>query len=143
MSNLIYDPFLMARDRGEIDLETANIYCLLVDETYSPDAAHQFRSEVVGEVSGSGYTAGGIALTGKALTLDSAAHKAVWDADDVVIPDATLSPRAAVLYVKLGGPASADPLIGYWDFGSLKAVSGQPFTLRWAATGILRSGQAA
>ena len=65
-----------------IDLDGDTIKMMLVDDTYTPDADHDFVDDVVGdELSGSGYT-GGFAgsgrktLAGKAFSTDLANDRA-------------------------------------------------------------------
>ena len=122
---------------GTIDLDTDDIYCLLT-LGYTPDIdAHSKRSDVTGEISGTGYTSGGVQLTGKTVSADNTDNEGVFDADDVVIASSTLSADGCVLYKKRGGLASADELITYIPFGSTISSSNSNFKITWSAEGIL------
>lgn len=111
---------------------------MLVTSTYTPDQdAHTKRSDVTNEVSGTGYSAGGAALAGKAVTVDNTDNEGVFDANDLTWSTSTITARGAVLYKARGGVSSADELICYIDFGSDKSSTAGNFTLQWAAEGIL------
>jgi hypothetical protein len=138
MASLIYNAAKKNLINGTIDLDTDTIKAMLVTSTYAPNIdTHAFRSDVTNEVVGTGYTAGGAALTTKTVTQDNTNDRAVFDADDVVWAAATITARAAVLYKSRGGLASADELIGYWDFGADITSTAAAFTVQWNASGIL------
>lgn len=123
---------------GSIDLDTDTINVMLVTSTYTPDQdAHTKRSDITNEVSGTGYSAGGAALAGKAVTVDNTDNEGVFDANDLTWSTSTITARGAVLYKARGGASSADELICYIDFGSDKSSTAGNFTLQWAAEGIL------
>jgi hypothetical protein len=139
MANVIYNQFKASAfsQANPVDLDTDTIKCMLVTSTYTPDIdAHSFKSSVTNEVSGTGYTAGGQALTTKTVTQDNTGDKGVFDADDVVWTTATITARGAVLY-KDTGVAGTSPLIAYIDFVTDKSSSGGSFTIQWNASGII------
>lgn len=142
MADLIYDSFLRDSVNGTIDLDTDSVKVMLVTSTYTPARTHAKRSDVTNEVSGAGYTAGGAALASKTITADTTNHRGVFDADDLTWTGSTITARAAVLYKSRGGAATADELIGYWDFGTDKSSSNGPFTIQWNSNGILNLQQA-
>jgi hypothetical protein len=138
MASLIYNAAKKNLINGTIDLDTDTVKAMLVTSTYAPNIdTHAFRSDVTNEVVGTGYTAGGAALTTKTVTQDNTNDRAVFDADDVVWAAATITARAAVLYKSRGGLASADELIGYFDFGSDITSTAAAFTVQWNASGIM------
>jgi hypothetical protein len=138
MASLIYNAAKKNLINGTIDLDTDTIGVMLVTSTYAPNPdTHAFRSDVTNEVVGTGYTAGGAALTTKTVTQDNVNDRAVFDASDVVWAAATITARAAVLYKNRGGLASADELIGYFDFGSDITSTAAAFTVQWNASGIM------
>jgi hypothetical protein len=113
---------------------------MLVTAAYTPDIDnHAFRSDVTNEVSGTGYTAGGKALTGNGVTVDTAANEAVFDADNVSWASSTITARGAVIYVDTGN-AATDRLIHYVDFGGDLSSSNGTFEIAWDADGILALG---
>jgi hypothetical protein len=138
MASLIYNAAKKNLINGTIDLDTDTVKAMLVTSTYAPNIdTHAFRSDVTNEVVGTGYTAGGAALTTKTVTQDNVNDRAVFDASDVVWAAATITARAAVLYKNRGGLASADELIGYFDFGSDITSTAAAFTVQWNASGIM------
>ncbi len=142
MADIIYDSFLGDVAKGNIDLDTDTIKCLLVTSSYTPDRAHDKRDDITNEVTGTGYTTGGAEVGSKAVTVDGVNHLAKFDGADVTWADSTITARGAVLYKARGGASSADELIGYWDFGSDKSSSAGPFTVQWNTSGILTYAQA-
>lgn len=137
MADVKYNSFKVALAENTIDLETDTINCMLVTSAYTPDPdLHANRSDVTNEVVGSGYTAGGQALTTKAVTQDNTNDQAKFDADDVTWTSSTITARAAILY-KDTGNAATDSLIAYFDFGSDQSSSNGDFTVAWNANGIL------
>lgn len=137
MADVIYNNFKKLIMNGGIDLDTDTIKVALVTSTYTPDQdAHDFFNDVTNEVSGTGYTAGGSALTTKAVTADNTDNEGVFDADDVSWTTSTITARGAVLY-KDTGVSSTSALIAYLDFGSDKISTAGTFTISWNAEGIL------
>ena len=138
MANLIFNSFKRDIANGSIDLDTDTIKVMLVDDTFAPDVdGDTKRSDVTGEVTGTGYTAGGATLANKTVTVDTANDRAIFDADDVVWSTATITARGAVLYKSRGGASTADELICYIDFGSNISSTAADFTLAFNASGIL------
>jgi len=106
---------------GSIDMDAATIKLLLATSSYTVSQANDnFRDDLgANEASGgSGYTAGGFTLASVALSLSSLTLN--WDAADIsqAITGGPFAFRYGVYYKALGGAASADPLIGYVDFGA-------------------------
>lgn len=135
----------------KIDLVNDDIKVMLVTSAYVPNQdTHGTKADVTGEVSGTGYTAGGKSLTGKTLTQNAATNRWVWDADDITWPNASVTFRYAVLY---DDSDVNKPLIGYVDFETNQSATNQDLSLRWefrsqdpitkeitSSTGILEMG---
>ncbi len=132
---MIYTIFYKYVADGNIDLDTDIIKVMLCDDSYIPDLSHSLKSDITGEVTGTGYTAGGATLANKSVTIDGIESK--FDADDVIWGGSTLTARYAVMYAS-GGADENSPLIAVWDFGTDKVTSNSPFELTWSASGILR-----
>lgn len=136
MASLIYNSFMDDLAKGNIDLNTDTFYVLLVTNTYTPNKdTHTKRSDVTNEVVGTGYTAGGQAVT-PTLTLDTANDREDITFADVTWTSSTITARAGVVYKRRGGASSADELLFYVDFGSDISTTGGTFTLDF--TGPLR-----
>lgn len=137
MADVIYNSFKKLIMDGSIDLDTDTIKVALVTSSYIPDQdTHTYFSSVTNEVSGTGYTAGGVTLANKTVTQDNTDNEGVFDADDVSWTTATITARAAVVY-KSTGTASTSALICYIDFGADKVSTAGTFTIAWNAEGIL------
>ena len=137
-----YHNYLREAQDGNIDLINDDIRVALLTSSYTPDLDHAFFDEVsANEVSGTGYTAGGAALTGKVIADDDAGDRAYFDADDVVWANSTITARYAVIYKNTGVQATS-PLIDYIDFGSDRESSGADFRIEWNALGIHQTANA-
>ena len=89
------------------------------------------------EMSGTGYTAGGKALTSVTPSLDSTT--ACCDFDDISWTSATFTANACLIY---NDTASGDPAVCAVAFGGDKSVSSGTFTIQFpakaATTAIVR-----
>ncbi|MHA1482068.1 MAG: hypothetical protein ACTSQA_01355 [Candidatus Heimdallarchaeaceae archaeon] len=137
MADVIYNDFKKNIMNGNIDLDTDTIKVMLVTSSYTPDQdSHEFKDSVTNEVSGTGYTAGGVELTSKVVSADDTDNEGVFDAADVTWSSSTITARGAVIY-KDTGTAATSPLICYLDFGADKSSSNGDFTISWNAEGIV------
>lgn len=101
-----------------IDLDTDTIKFMLAT-TAPTQATDDFRNDVTEATAPtSGYTSGGYTLASSALSVSSLTVS--WDSADISSQAivGTLAFRYGVFYKSLGGASSADPLIGYVDYGS-------------------------
>lgn len=84
------------------------------------------RSDVTNEITGTGYTAGGIAQAYTFNTIDAANNRNTITLTDIVNgwTSATFSALGAIVY-KNSGVASTDYLIGFVDFlGTITTTAG-------------------
>lgn len=141
MFSFLYNAGKLAILRGDVQPLVDLLKVALVGSAYSADKdAHAVFADLSDEVSGSGYTAGGQALSDVSLTQDDANDRAVLGATASVWPVASFSARGAVLYKDSGSPATS-PLLAYLDFGTLHTVSGEDFYLEWNPEGVLYLGE--
>jgi hypothetical protein len=99
---------------GDLESEDTHIYILLTDDTYVPDFVNDDSLEdIIGEMSGEGYTTGGIELTDKLLTLTEAGL--FFSASDVLLEDSTLTGvKNYVMYEKKSEDADSKLILcGY------------------------------
>jgi O-acetylhomoserine/O-acetylserine sulfhydrylase-like pyridoxal-dependent enzyme len=86
--------------------------------------------------SGTNYTTGGNTLTNVAITVDGTT--AIFDADNVTFPNATISAQAALLY----NNSNANAAIAVLDFGGVKTSTNGTFELQFptanASAGLIR-----
>ena len=123
---------------GTLDWDTDTFKMALVTSSYTPSAAHTIWGDVsANEVaSGNGYTTGGVALAGKALT------NTMLDCNDPSWTALSKTFRYAVVYkVGTAGPDSlVNPLVCYIDFGSNTTATGTDFVVTIDAGGLMTLG---
>jgi hypothetical protein len=139
MSSKLYGQFLSQALNKEIDWDSDTIKVALLTNAYTPNQdAHNYYDDVVAsQVTGTGYTAGGMTLTNKTNTYIPDTDVIVLDAENVTWSSSTITARYAVIYA-VGGTNATSPLIGYVDFGSDQSSSNGNFTITWDSTGIVR-----
>jgi len=126
-------------DGSNINLASDTIKVSLHTSSYTPNIdSHTVFSDITNEVTGTGYSAGGVALANKVVTQDNTNDLAYFDADDASWPSSTIAAARYAVIRKDTGTASTSPVIGYVDFGADKATAGDTFLIQWAATGILK-----
>lgn len=96
---------------------------------------------VTNEVSGTGYTAGGGALTNVSPSLDSTT--AITDFADLTFSTATVTARGALIYnTTTGGGSSTTDSVIVLDFGADKTSTAGDFTIQFptadASNAIIR-----
>jgi hypothetical protein len=129
MASLIYNSFVDDMARGAIDLDTDTFKVMLVSSAYSPNKDTDLkRSAVTNEVSGTGYTAGGV-TSACTVTKDTANDRVTLSFAAVNWATSTITARAAVIYKSRGGAASSDELVCYVDFGGDVSSSSATFSL--------------
>lgn len=130
MASLIYNSAVRAQAVGNIDFDTDTFYSMLVTSTYSPNKdTHDFRDDVTNEVSGTGYTAGGHAVSVSDAAVDTANDRVVITIASHNWTTATITARGEVVYKRRGGASSADELVYYNDFGSDITATAGTFTV--------------
>jgi hypothetical protein len=129
MPSIIYNSFLEDLARGAIDMDTDTFRVLLTTSAYSENKdTHLKRSDVTNEVTGTGYTAGGVVTT-ITVTKDNANDRLDITLGAVSWPTSTITARKAVFYKARGGAATADELVAVNDFGSDVTSTGATFSL--------------
>jgi hypothetical protein len=129
MASLIYNSAIDEMARGDIDFDTDTFKAMLVTSTYTPNKdTHEFRDDVTNEVSGTGYTAGGVASP-ITVSKDTVNDRVTIQFDAVSWASSTITARGCVYYKSRGGASSADEIVAYNDFGSNVASSGGTFAV--------------
>lgn len=119
----------------DLDLETHKVamFTNTITPNFSTDTAYGVTPYDANEVSGAGYSAGGSALVGTALS-ESPTGTIMWDATDHAWTSSTItSARCALIY--------ADALVGnnalvLVNFGADYSTNNGTFTIQWASGGI-------
>ena len=123
-------------DASQLAVNTGSdtIKVAMITNSSTPNfETHDHWSDLSGnEVSGTNYSAGGVALA--SITLANASGTLKFDAADTTWSTATISSaRAAVVY---DDTLTNDPLICLVNFGADYASSAGTFQITWNASGI-------
>jgi hypothetical protein len=138
VSAKLYGRFLNTFTAKDVDLDADTLKAMLCTSSYVPDQdTHEFKSDVTNEVVGTGYTAGGVTLTGVSATYTGATNTWALDAGDVAWPASTLTARYLIVYDATPGSDATRRLIAYVDFGSNVSTTAGTLTVTWAAGGIV------
>lgn len=129
MASLIYTSALDDLARNNIDFDTNTFKAMLVTSTYSPNKdTHDKRDDITNEVTGTGYTAGGVTSI-VTVTKDVSNDKVTIQFGSVSWAASTITARGCVYYKSRGGASSADELVAYNDFGTDISSSGGTFVV--------------
>ena len=130
MASIIYDSFLADMASGAAN--TSHSYkAMLVSSAYTEDrGAHSKRSSVTNEVTGTGYTAGGVTVTLSA-SLNTTSHVLTLTIPAVSWASSTITSRKLIIY-KSTGTAATDNLVACID-NSVDLVS-TASTMTWSAS---------
>jgi len=117
------------------NLEANTLKVALFDNTATLSSATTAYA-TANEVTGTGYTAGGEAMTGMAVTLDGST--AIFDADNVSWANATITAQAALIY----NNSLSNAAIAVLDFGGNKTSTNGTFEIQMpnanASTALIR-----
>lgn len=130
MASGIYSRFKANLMNKVVDLEADTINVALYDNSHAFTATDTDYTTTNELATAGGYTQGGAALAGKAVT-EGVTTK--WDATDLSWTSATFTAYHAVIYDSTAG----NDLICSIDFGGAKTVSAGTFTIVWDAAGII------
>ena len=120
------------------NLEAQTLKCALYTNaaTLNATTSAYIATNEVSDGGGSNYTTGGNALTNVAISVDGTT--AIFDADNVSFPNATISAQAALLY----NANNANSAIAVLDFGGVKTSTNGTFELQFptanASAGLIR-----
>lgn len=117
----LYGKIYLSAFNKEIDLDTDDIRAALVTSSYTPNQdTHQYWSSVVAnEMSATGYTANGVALTSLAVSYTAGTNTFAFDCADFSWATVTAATfRYIVFYDRTPATDATRPLIGYVDFGA-------------------------
>lgn len=118
-----------------IDLSADTIKVMLLNNSHSFNPDNNVKTDVnTNEITGTGYTADGVALGTLAVTQDDTNDLAYWTAANSTWTTATFTAYNAVIWDSAGSSS----LICSIDFGGAKSVTAGTFTIQWAATGIVK-----
>ncbi len=111
--DLSSDTLKVALFSSAIDLET------------NRDVYEKYADISANEITGTGYTVGGVTLTNVAVSLDTANHLVKLTADDPAWENATITAHYAIIYDVTAG----NLLVGFVDFGQDESASNIEFKI--------------
>ncbi len=125
----------------EMNFSADVLKVMLCTATYTPNNdTHAYKSDVTNEVVGTGYTAGGVAVTGS-ISVDVTNNRIRLIITDPSWATSTITARTAVLYDSSPATDATRPLIAYLPFGSDVVSTGGTFLIDADnAEGVIRFG---
>jgi hypothetical protein len=110
MASIVYTGFLADVFNGNCNT-THSYKAMLVTSSYAEDrATHTKRSSITNEVTGTGYTAGGVAVT-LSVASNTSTHKMTLTIGAASWTSSTITARKLIVYRARGGASSADELV--------------------------------
>lgn len=126
---------------GSINWTGATVKAALLTSTYTPNQdTHEFVSDLVlasNQATGTGYTAGGVTLTGKTSTYDAGTNTHSLGCATISLTGATVTFRYVVFYVDTGSPTTS-PLLGWVDYVTNQAPVAQNVNFVVPAGGLFQ-----
>lgn len=133
----LYGKVFTSAFNKEIDFNSDTIKAMLCTSTYVPDQdTHQYKSDVTNEITGTGYTAGGVTLANCVIAYDTSTNTLKLDADDFSWTGATFTARNLVIYDSTPGSDATRPLIMYVTFTADIPVTSSTFSVTVNAGGL-------
>lgn len=133
-----YGLFFKSLCNKEIDVDSDAIKVMLCTSAYTPNQdTHQYKSSVTNEVTGVGYTAGGLTLSSVVVAYNAGTNVLSMDAADAVWGSSSITARYAVVYDSTPATDATRPLICYADFGADVTSTAANFALVWDAAGLV------
>jgi hypothetical protein len=121
-----------------VDWINDTIVCQLHTSTYVPNQdTDEFQSDLTNEVSGTGYTTGGVTLGSKTATYTGGTNTIALDAADATWASSTITARVAVVIDTQSGSSSTNPLILYQLSSVDVSTTSGTFTVQWSASGLV------
>lgn len=125
--------------------DTATIKTALSTSTHVPGKDDVFYDDggandlLDGELSGTGYAAGGDVLASEAVAYDSGNDRVEFDAQDAAWTGINAGTAAQATVLKHTGTATTSPVICNVDTGGFPVVTnGGDLTIQWNAEGIFQ-----
>jgi len=127
----------MMIDTLGVSLELETNKTLMVTDTEAPNfLTHDFRDDLLAEITGTNYTVGGVTQTGTEVT--GATTILTFDMADTVFSNITINSAnamAGVHYTNVG-TAATDQIIVLQDFVTAADATAADFTIQHAGTGV-------
>lgn len=133
-----YGGFFQSLANKEIDFDSDAIKAMLVTSAYVFDKAHRYKSSLgATEITGTGYTAGGLTVPTPGYTFDAVASRFRLTGGNLSWTGATwTNARQIIVYDSTPASDATRPLVACIDLGADTPVSGSTFQANWNAEGI-------
>lgn len=133
-----FNSFVEHLAEGVFDLEGDTLKIVLTNS--APDAADAVLADLAEISGGNGYTAGGVAATVASSGQSGGTYKLVLDDVTIAAAGGSIGPFRYFVLVDDTPSSPADPLIGWWDYGSsITLADGEDVTVDFsAASGVLQ-----
>lgn len=133
-----YGKFWLSLANKEIDFNSDTIKAMLVTSSYTFDKdAHQYKSSITNEVSGTGYSAGGATIGSPSISYDAANDRMVFDGNDIAWTTATfIGARQCIVYDSTPATDATRPLIMRVDFDQDLSPLNGTVSLAWHSIGM-------
>src|SRR5262245_10816965 len=103
MASLLYGIAKKKFAQGLIAWDGAQTFKVMLTTGYTPNQeTHVSRADVTGEVTGTGYSAGGQTIVSPTVTQDTTNHRAVLSCTNPSWSSSTISATGAVIYQSNG-----------------------------------------
>lgn len=112
----VYGLGLAAILNKEVDLNSnANLFWMFTSSSHTPNVdTHDYESDLTNIVSGTNLSSAGVAVSGSAVTYDTATNTVKFDATDISVATVTATGiRNIHLVDKTSGSSATNPLICY------------------------------
>jgi hypothetical protein len=122
---------------GNIPANTLKV--MLTTSSYTPNQATDTYASTPGafEITGTGYTAGGVALS--SMTVANSSNIWTLSAANTSWPTATFNTAYGIIYnTSIGSTYSNYPLVGFVNFGGTQSPVGVTFSINWAGGVVLQ-----
>lgn len=135
----LYGKFFLSLFNKECDWLDDDIRVVLTTG-YTPDQdVEDFLNDVRAfEITGTGYTANGAALSGKTISYTGATNIVKLDASDTQWPTSTITADVAVVLDYQTAVDATSPLIGYQDSDTNIVSTNGTWEVVWNASGIVQ-----
>ena len=108
---------------------TTHVYKVFLTNT-APISTNSVKTDIAEITAGNGYTAGGPTVGTVTGSQTSGTFKFTGGTDPVITATGNIGPFRYVVLYNDTPTAPADPLIGWWDYGSsISLATGETFTV--------------
>lgn len=133
-----FNAFVEYLAEGVFNLQSHTLKVALTDT--APSASNSVFADLTEISAGNGYSSGGLAATVASSGQSGGTYKLVLDDVTVTASGGSVGPFRYFVLVDDTPTSPADPLIGWWDYGSsVTLANGESITVDFdAGTGVLQ-----